>query len=599
MAFSVEKPPHVHATRMRDIDERDLLFGLGHAGCSIGQVRRSLVERLRAAPPVWDLRVAATQASRAARAQHIEAAEQVVRRHVDFLSSSAGRSGLYGLHYLTWLEPVVLAHLHTGDPRYGQAFARHFRDWFASRNDVVGEWHGLDVVWYSLGVWARARLLVQALAAFGEEPTVSDETIADVLATLLGGARWAAEEHDEFRPGNWQLVCAAELLHVASVLPDAPENGDWVGVGHARTLDHLDQDFTSDGGHRERSPGYHSMCLDALQRAAVVSGRDFGLPLATHPMFARAHHWLAAMTTPGGWVPPWQDSTVVWPAEMLARGHALWGESVVPASVPTEDSILAESGYGVLRGREPANAYLAVNAGAHIGHELESHSHLAVADFVVAADDQPLALEAGGPPTYDDPTYQSWFRAPLAHNMLTIDGVKVSESRAVHLEVDQPARSVRRMRVVHDAFGDAVTRSIYFVDADPCYWVIVDQLTVARPWTWSILAPAPWERSTTGFCSGHPRSLVVVPVDRALRHELDTGPGLVPTSGGGSYGTLHALRLHGESAEVAVLLAPDAHDQVSAWSIDRRSAGWRVSSGRTVDHLGADTWERRSAMGAR
>jgi hypothetical protein len=584
---------------MRDIGRTELLRGIGSPNGSLAEVRAAVAKRQVEAPPVWDPRAVVARAGDDARARHVFEADRLLNREVDFLGHRAGRSELYGLHYLTWLEPLVLAHLHTGDTRYARCFTRHFDDWFASRNLVAGQWPGLDVVWYSLGVWARAKLLVPALGVFADEPAVPDATFASGLATLLGGARWAAEEHDRYRPGNWQLVSAAELLHVASLFPDAPERSHWVAVGGARSVEHLQDDFRADGGHRERSPGYHVLCLDALQRAAVVSARDHGLDLAGHPAFARAHQWLAAMRTPGGWVPPWQDSSLVWPAELLARGRELWDVEDIPEAPPAEDSLLADSGYVVLRGSGPAAACCAVNAGEHVGHELESHSHAAVGDFVLSAWGEPLALEAGGPPDYDDPLYQGWYRSTPAHNMLSIDGRTLAEDRTIVLELDRLATPVRRVRVSHDGFGELVTRSIHFVDADPCYWLIIDELEAERPCVWSILAASPWVRVDGGFRADRRRtSLTVVAPDARLRPEIETGTGLVPGPGAGSYETLHALRLRGTTSRVAVLVAPGQADDGRVWSVRRQGTGWQVSDGHVADLLLPDSWERTTLGGA-
>jgi hypothetical protein len=237
---------------MRHIGRTDLLSGLGHPDADIATIRQLVAERVRQAPPVWDpadraLALTGTPAGDA----ELEAADALLHSEVDFVAAR-GRSGLYALHYLNWLRPLVTAYLLTGEEAYPSAFGRHFDSWYASRDCVVGGWPGLDVVWYSLGVWARAALLVPALAVFASARGLRDETAAAAFATLLGGARWAAEEHDAFRPGNWQLVCSAELLHVAAFLDDAPEAADWVSTGHARLTEHLDRDFYPDGGHHER-----------------------------------------------------------------------------------------------------------------------------------------------------------------------------------------------------------------------------------------------------------------------------------------------------------------------------------------------------------
>lgn len=539
----VESADHVHPTRMRHIGDADLTAALG---VDPWRLRAGLAART-GRDPVAQVDLAA--------------ADELLDRQVDFLVGT-GRSGLYGLHYLRWLTPLCHAYELTGDDRYANGFGRFFDDWYSSRDHVVGDWPGLDVVWYSLGVWARATVLLPALTTFASAPGLSDQTYARMLKTVVGGARWAAEEHDAFRPGNWQFVCAAELLHVAAFLPAAPEAEVWATVGRTRTVEHLDRDFFADGGHVERSPGYHSLCLEALRRAAVVAEE-----LAEHPTYAAARRWLLTMTTPGGWVPPWQDSTLV--------------RAAVPPVVG-RSTLLADSGYAVLRN---ADAYLAVNVGDYVEHELESHSHLAVTDFVIAMGDQALAVEAGGPPTYDDPRYQDWYRAPAAHNMVTVDGAEMTTDRDCVVDVFADAGDVCVLATHHTGYPRRVDRRITFVGRDPAYWLFHDG--VDAPATWSILAPAPWEPVTGGYRSG---ALGVFP---ALAHaaSFDAGPGLVP--GPDAYAEVYALRLHAPDGRFDVLVVPT----VGEWSLAADGAGWRVTTAEVVDVLRGGRWERSTVAG--
>ncbi len=568
----VERPAHVHPTRMRHIPRADLLAGIGYSGQDIAAVRAGIAAAGH--PPVWD--------PRAARAD-LAAADALLDREVDFISPAEGRSGLYGLHYLRWTQPLIGAYLETGDERYAACFDRLFSAWHDSRDTVVGDWPGLDVVWYSLGIWARATVIVPALATFARSAAVRDETVANAQATLLGGARWTVEEHDAYRPGNWQLVCAGELLHVAAFLPGAPEAAEWVATGRARLTEHLDRDFYADGGHLERSPDYHALCLESLQRAAVVSERSHGFTLHDHPTFAAMHDWLAAMTTPSGWVPPWQDSKTVWSAELLARR----APAVTPGSVH-----LDSSGYVVLRG--PAT-YLGLNAGPYVEHELESHSHLAVTDFVIAAWDTPLAVEAGGPPTYDDPLYQTWYRDPRAHNAVTVDGHAISTDRRARVDGTDLSGPVQAVAAHHHGYPFQVSRRILYVAPEPGYWFVSDTVEGEVPATWSILGPDPWERYGAGFRSTARPGLAVLPVGGAASYAMDDGPGQLPIKGSAEFRTLHALRLHAEAGRFDVLLVPFRDE--AEWSVRAADGGWEISDGRFTDTLAGRRWERRTGTG--
>src|SRR5699024_2624396 len=144
--------------------------------------------------------------------------------------------------------------------------------------------------------------------------------------------------------------------------------------------------------------------------------------------------------------PAFQDSPLEWPADVLLRGAWLledaallrtarqvmpadlvqrelaclpreaaeWAQSTsLPADghVPPATSavVLPDSSYTILTTVRDVRAV--INHGPHIEHELESHSHRAVLDLVLDRAGVPLLWEAGGPPHYDDPHYQSWFQA--------------------------------------------------------------------------------------------------------------------------------------------------------------------------------------------
>jgi hypothetical protein len=634
-AAPVENPHHVHPTRMRHISDADLASAVGCPGADAGAIRARLARR-PGSRPVWDPAAQARALLPAGRESQLAAARGLLDRQVDFVAPQAGRSGLYGLHYLRELRPLVLAYELTRDESFAACFDRIFATWHGSRDLVAGDWPGLDVIWYSLGVGTRAQTIVPALASFAASASLTDATWADMLKTIVGGARWSAEEHSEFRHGNWQVVCAAELLHVAAYLPEAAEAAGWAARGRARLVEHLEQDFYDDGGHYERSPGYHALCLEALQRAAVVAEQQLGWRLDDHPRFRPAHDWLAAMTAPAGWVPAWQDSGTEYPGLLLLRGHYFHPDpaaaslvrrwlsdaeiraelAVLPARPGRRDPVaeffarpapadpgevrpcsqlLPESGYAVLRGPAPAEAFMAVNLGPYVEHDLESHSHLAVTDFVMSAYGAPLALEAGGPPSYDDPRYQDWYRAPDAHNAMTLPGQAMRTDRRCTVDLFADAGPVTVLHAHHHGYAQRIDRRIVFV-ADPAYWLISDRAG-GVPATWSILGPAPWLPDGPGFRSAGFPCAHVVAAGADLPAAAEAGPGQVPGDARARHGELHALRLGSSHGRFDVLLAPSP-DAGARWRLEPVPGGWRVSNGTIFDTVLADRWERRSPGGA-
>ena len=77
--------------------------------------------------------------------------------------------------------------------------------------------------------------------------------------------------------------------------------------------------------------------------------------------------------------------------------------------------------------------------GPHIEHELESHSHRAVLDLVLDGWGQPLLWEAGGPPSYDDPEYLTWYQSGRGHNTVLVDDRELTDRLLAPLWTPSPA----------------------------------------------------------------------------------------------------------------------------------------------------------------
>lgn len=646
-----EKARHIDA-RITHISTDDLLaaFGSPPGVQDLAGLRRVVGDTMRR--PAWPVPEWAAAVRGGAEAERVVTEAAPLLRGVDVTGAEHGRSRRYGFHYLNWLAVGVQASQLTGDERYLRAFEQHFDAWVAARDSVTGEWPGLDVIWYSLGTWARCRNLLPALDVLTGSP-LSDRTWGAILATLVGGARWAHDEHDVFRHGNWQLVSATELIHIGRVLPRLTEADAWVRRGHERVDEHLLLDVYPDGGHYERSPGYHMMCLSALHTAAVVDARHGSGALAGDPRLAAMHGWLRGVTSAGGWAPHLQDSHIEWPARSLLRGGYVLDDPALVAAArrwlsatdfaeaaavlprwedpdrqrrwedavrntgagrapsPARTTVLPESGYALLRAGDHEDALrLVVNAGPHIEHELESHSHRAVLDFTLEGWRQPLLWEAGGPPSYDDPEYLTWFQSGRGHNTVLVDGAELQVDREASNERIVDAARLAVFRGSHRGNRMLQERRLALVREEPTFLVVDDRAlpdaddsdadtSAAHTFQFRLHALNPWQRlgplsfSTAEAAGpglrvvelGDPELTTVgVEEGRARRPDLATRTA--------AYGPLHSLVLDRSTGGFTAVVLPFAGSAPGEATVLRDGDVLTVDHGAVVDRVGDASWVR-------
>lgn len=649
-----EKPRHIDA-RITDLGVDDLITAFGRpAGVTdLSGLRRHL--RGRIGRPAWPILEWVDAARGSCAAEEMITRAEPLLGEIDVTGASLGRSQRYGFNYLGWLRPAVDAWLLTGDIGYLRAFERHFCAWYATRGSVPGEWPGLDVVWYSLGTWARCAELLPTVEVLTDAP-IGDDCWAALIGTLIGGARWAYDEHDVFRHGNWQLVSATQLLQIGAVLPDLTEAPAWVERGRRRIEEHLRLDVYPDGGHYERSPGYHAMCLAALQLAAVIESRSLGGDLARHPRLAAMHRWLATLSSADGWVPHLQDSNIVRSGSFLLRGgYALddpelvltarrllepaefalqvaalpgwpdpererrWQQAVIAEPGPVADTgpattVLPESGYVVIDSAD-RRVRTVINAGPHIEHELESHSHRAVLDLTVEACGRPVLWEAGGPPTYDDPDYLTWFQSGRGHNTVTVAGRELDPERQLDLDPVTATGLITRAAGNHHGNGFAQRRELIMVTDEPSVLLVRDDAEPGHPpCTAHWHAPSAWQPvpgskpdALSWLAAESDRAGLQLIVatgagsSEATEVEQSVGRARFPHRGAqpGAYAPLHSLHLTRESGRFDTFLIPRDRGSGGPARLTADGTTFELRHGGVRDLVDGAQWSRSVDGGLR
>ena len=457
-------------------------------------------------------------------------------RIVDF-NREIGRSGKYGFHYWYWSRPLLMAWMLTGDDRYAQKFEELFNIWYEQRNAITSSIPDLDVVYYELGLGTRNRIFIEFYLQ--QRGRWSLRTHERMLKTLLGAGRWLyeLERWEGYRPGNWQIHGAYMLTQLALVFPEFRESRQWLDVGLQRMAEHLEQDFFTDGGHSERCPRNYTLStyvafrnltylLDRYRTRPDVAGR-------IRSSMGRTLEWWLTLITPNGESPAINDShRGLFPARILTDGRILFGRNDVtgvlgsllhdtvsgPMQYPDFTSRhLPASGFTVMRSNwTPEALYLSVNHGPSAGF----HSHHDLLDIEVYAYGRPLAIDAGIGLTYDDPLYETWYRASRAHNMVVINDSNIARADQQGSDLQWGATAgLEYFAGTHrgyERFGALCRRRIAFVKPD--YWFVVDDITCSRSGdtlSWYFHSPQELRPSGSGFVGTSAPGIAILPADPA------------------------------------------------------------------------------------
>lgn len=378
-----------------------------------------------------------------------------------------------------FLNPLGRAYLLTGDERYAEAFAWVFGSWFDHQQAIREQQGGLgfDPIFRAYYPGIRARVLTDNYYCLAQSDAFTPELHVKVMKALLGAASWLrAANEPKYAVGNQQVAAVLGCGIVGLVFPEFRDAPAWVELCETRMREHMQQDFFSDGGHKELCTQYHKTVLRDVGYVALtskVNGRPglFDDPDAG-PRLERAYEWLAKLVMPTGETPALHSAVFAtdyavhlelaarqfgraefaWLAERFwqrgevpsqkpafapdcymlaaplppappppgdANDASLAGEGGVVAEPPKWLSThLADSGFAVMRtGWEADDRYLLVQYGwGNTGHAYPGALHL-----IYEANGELIASSPGSPRSYRHPAYKYCPTTP-AHNVVTIDG---------------------------------------------------------------------------------------------------------------------------------------------------------------------------------
>ncbi len=479
-------------------------------------------------------------------------------KKIDWATTGFGPSGLCGFHYMGWLQPAITRYVQSGNPTLRQWLIDLVIDYYTCRNQTYprGKAGTLNIhpVYYELGAAAKTDNFDHLYFALLDQGDLPAAAIEGFNKLFLGFARSLSLcQTSGYRDFNWQIAGCSSLFKLGSMFPQYGEAKTWRKTAQKMLLAHLDNDFFSDGGHKERCWSYGWGVIKNLTSAFDVAEAfgGFGTDRQTYIRGLRkAYKWYALTTGPDEWVSGWGDGHLCNTEGTLELASpAIRGKSDRNFGADRSKSMyLKPSGYAIMRnGGASHHAYLTMSMGPFMGW----HSHQDTLAFNFWMYGKPLIEEIGRFGSYDNPMDPAFRRAP-AHNLVTVDGqgwIKTElERRTANNVVWHSDETVDIISGRHTPYvpegSDAqqilgqVARTLIFVK-DPGYVLVFDRVmneqlgatvfSITQHWH----SPCEFQRlsSTRAQTKGRPGMLMLYPDSDSLRR-LEPGIDYTPEERG-------------------------------------------------------------------
>jgi hypothetical protein len=320
---------------------------------------------------------------------------------VEWMPSHHDQLWRYHLHYFDWAWGWVEAATDEQVSLFGDLF-RSWRD-----SNPVGRWDAWSPYVVSLRAWTICALL----------PRLSKdaELVEEVSDQLAIHARYLRLNLEWDVGGNHVVKNLKALIGLGVAL------GDDAVLRRAVThLDkQLDVQILADGGHFERSTGYHAQVL-----ADLVDVHGLLLSAEVEPAFVERLHlalhrmrgWLATTASADRVVPCLNDSIPVGP-ELLDL-----------LAVPRVDAellaVLPDSGYAVLTPRPDVTVIMDI--GPPCPPDLPAHAQADALALVARVDGVDVLVDAGTS-VYGSGPRRQYERSTRAHSTIEVDGFDQTE----------------------------------------------------------------------------------------------------------------------------------------------------------------------------
>jgi len=351
----------------------------------------------------------------------------------------------FNLHYFDYIQDLLVWSARGNADAAYETFRSIACSWMDHNDLIRGDG------WHPYTISLRAVNWLHALSGFAEQLRDDAGFRARLQQSLRGQTRFLTHELEKDLRGNHLLANLYALIIVGLAGRDTEA---WVRKSLVLLQHELAEQVLPDGGHFERSPGYHALVLrHCLEIALALRCSGKPVPQWLDEALRRMLCYLKAILPADGQVPLLKDTTrdAHPPFDLLAAGALYLNQPRLKKSDdfglyplllfgtegydrfrawpingdPEPSRELANSGHCVMRD-DPRGDHLIFDAGRPCPDYLPGHAHADLLSYELRACGHRIVVDSGVY-EYAAGPWRDYFRSTGAHNTVQVGGASQSE----------------------------------------------------------------------------------------------------------------------------------------------------------------------------
>ncbi len=362
--------------------------------------------------------------------------------------ANPSRLWLYHLHYFDYVRDLLVQSACRDSVSAYQTFRSIASSWMDHNDRVRGDgWHP-----YTISI--RLINWMTALSGFDKQLAADREFDLRLRQSLSSQAHILAKDLERDVRGN-HLIANLRALIFWTLAIDGGLESRFLRNSLQWLMREVEEQIPADGGHFERSPGYHCIVLrHCLEIALCLQRRPKGnAPPWLDSALKRMLGYLIAILPADGKLPLLKDTT--WdgpsPFDLLAAGAVYFNDLRFKKSesfglyplllfgsegwnrfrdwplndAPEPSRELPDSRYYVMRD-DSLRDYLIFDAGKPCPDYLPAHAHADLLSYELQVSGERIVVDSGVY-EYAEGMWRNHFRSTRAHNTVELAGVSQSE----------------------------------------------------------------------------------------------------------------------------------------------------------------------------